>query len=92
MSFPKPQEYGAQRLDALSGHYRWFQSAHAEDVANMMKGAARFATARDSAMFPGIRHSAYAMGWQVQDYRGKTLVQHGGAIPTGGCRPTTGGW
>ena len=36
--------------------------------------------ARDSAMFPGIHHSAYAMGWQVQDYRGRTLVQHGGAI------------
>jgi len=37
-------------------------------------------SARDSAMFPGIHYSAYAMGWQVQDYRGRTLVQHGGAI------------
>ncbi len=36
--------------------------------------------ARDSSMFPGIHFSAYAMGWQVQDYRGRTLVQHGGAI------------
>jgi CubicO group peptidase (beta-lactamase class C family) len=36
--------------------------------------------ARDSAMFPGIHHSAYAMGWQVQDYRGRTLVQHSGGI------------
>lgn len=37
-------------------------------------------TPRDHKQFPDIHYSSYAMGWQVQDYRGKTLVQHGGAI------------
>jgi CubicO group peptidase (beta-lactamase class C family) len=29
---------------------------------------------------PGIHFSAYAFGWQVQDYRGHKLVQHSGGI------------
>jgi CubicO group peptidase (beta-lactamase class C family) len=29
---------------------------------------------------PGIHFSAYAMGWQVQDYRGRELVMHSGGI------------
>lgn len=29
---------------------------------------------------PGIHFSAYAFGWQVQDYRGRKLIQHGGGI------------
>lgn len=35
---------------------------------------------RDRAMFPDLHFSAYAMGWQVQNYRGELLLQHGGAI------------
>lgn len=29
---------------------------------------------------PGIHFSAYALGWQVQDYRGRKLIQHSGGI------------
>jgi CubicO group peptidase (beta-lactamase class C family) len=29
---------------------------------------------------PGIHFSAYAFGWQVQDYRGRKLIQHSGGI------------
>jgi len=29
---------------------------------------------------PGIHFSAYAFGWQLQDYRGRFLVQHSGGI------------
>lgn len=29
---------------------------------------------------PGINFSAYGMGWQMQDYRGRKLLQHSGGI------------
>ena len=37
-------------------------------------------TPRDYKLLPDPHYSTYAMGWQVQDYRGRTLIQHGGAI------------
>jgi CubicO group peptidase (beta-lactamase class C family) len=37
-------------------------------------------TPHDFKLLPDPHYSNYAMGWQVQDYRGKTMVEHGGAI------------
>jgi CubicO group peptidase (beta-lactamase class C family) len=33
-----------------------------------------------SRLNPGIHFSAYGFGWQIQDYRGRKLVQHSGGI------------
>jgi CubicO group peptidase (beta-lactamase class C family) len=33
-----------------------------------------------SRLNPGINFSAYGMGWQLQDYRGRKLLQHSGGI------------
>jgi len=31
-------------------------------------------------MFPDVKFRAYALGWNVQDYRGRTLVHHSGSL------------
>ena len=35
---------------------------------------------QETAAYPGVDFMAYAFGWQLQDYRGRKLVQHGGAF------------
>ncbi|GMV05943.1 MAG: serine hydrolase [Gemmatimonadota bacterium] len=42
---------------------------------NPLRGDSVFAR-----MFPGVKFRAYALGWNVQDYRGRTLVHHSGSI------------
>ena len=34
----------------------------------------------EAAAYPGVDFMAYGFGWQIQDYRGRKLVQHGGAF------------
>lgn len=34
----------------------------------------------EAAQYPGVRSMAYGFGWRIQDYRGRTLLQHGGAF------------
>lgn len=35
---------------------------------------------QEAAQYPGVNFMAYGFGWRLQDYRGRKLVQHGGAF------------